>query len=201
MLLMILLVACAGIAGIYRQTEGFTVLTTEAARRADVIRHPRTLPDAILRDQSGITTTLRHDLSRDGRLTVVNFMYTQCFTICLAMGSELERLQAALKSRGLTDTVRLLSISFDPSDAPDRLARYAQSMHADAADWRFVAVPDATRRKALLDAFGIVVVPAPMGQFEHNAAYHLVSPDGRLLRIIDIGDPEALLAYVMRAIP
>lgn len=201
MLLMVLLVACAGVAGIYRQTEGFTVLTTEAARRASVMRHPRALPDASLQGQDGFATTLLHSLQSDGRLAVVNFMYTRCFSICLAMGAELQQLQAAIERQGLKDAVRVLSISFDPADTPQQLARYARSMRADASVWRFAAVPDAAQRKALLEAFGIVVVPAPMGQFEHNAAYHVVSPDGRLLRIVDLAETAAVLDYVSRRMP
>lgn len=201
MLLMVLLVACAGVAGIYRQTEGFTVFTTEAARRASVMRYPRALPDASLQGQDGLATTLLHSLQSDGRLAVVNFMYTRCFSICLAMGAELQQLQAAIERQGLKDAVRVLSISFDPADTPQQLARYARSMRADASVWRFAAAPDAAQRKALLEAFGIVVVPAPMGQFEHNAAYHVVSPDGRLLRIVDLAETAAVLDYVSRRMP
>src|SRR5690606_16239646 len=107
-LLMVLLVSGLGVLGIYRQTDGFTVLTTEAARRADVVRHPRALPDVLLQGEDGVSTTLRHRLQSDGRLTVVNFMYTRCFSICVAMGSELQQLQAAIKGQGLESTVRVL---------------------------------------------------------------------------------------------
>ena len=37
----------------------------------------------------------------------------------------------------------------------------------------------------MLDAFGIMVVPAPLGEFEHNAALHVVTSDGQLIQIID----------------
>src|SRR3546814_924808 len=94
------------------------------------------------------------------------------------------------------DKVYLLSISFDPADTPAQLARYAQSMHADASLWQFAVMPDAAQRTAVLDAFGIMVVPAPMKQFVHNAAYHLVAPDGRLQRIVDLGSAGLLLDYV-----
>ena len=67
----------------------------------------------------------------------------------------------------------VISISFDDTDTPDRLARYDATMKADPAIWRTAVVSDAVARQALLDAFGIVVIPAPMGQFEHNAAYHV----------------------------
>ncbi|WP_202796172.1 SCO family protein [Pusillimonas sp. T7-7] len=196
MLLMVLLVACVGAGAIYLQTDGFSVLTTEAARRADVMRHPRSLPDAVLQTADGRATALRQGLRRDGRVAVVSFMYTRCFSICLAMGSELQQLQTSIVRRGMQDKVYLLSISFDPADTPAQLARYAQSMHADASLWQFAVMPDAAQRTAVLDAFGIMVVPAPMKQFVHNAAYHLVAPDGRLQRIVDLGSAGLLLDYV-----
>ncbi|NYT58998.1 SCO family protein [Alcaligenaceae bacterium] len=196
MLLMVLLVAGAGTGIIYLQTDGFTVLTTEQARRADVLRDPRSLPDAVLQTADGRATTLRQGLSSDGRVAVVNFMYTRCFSVCLAMGSELQQLQALIVRRGLQDKVYLLSISFDPADKPAQLASYAQSMSADPSVWQFAGMPDAAQRTAVLDAFDIVVVPAPMKQFVHNAAYHLVTPDGRLQRIVDLGNAERLLDYV-----
>lgn len=196
-LLMVLLVACTGAAAIYMKTDGFTVLTTEAARRIDVIRHPRSLPDAVLRTADGQATTLLQGLRSDGRVAVVSFMYTRCFSICLAMGSELQQLQESIKQRGMKDKVYLLSISFDPADNPGQLARYAQSMRADASLWQFAVMPDEAQRTAVLNAFGIMVVPAPMKQFVHNAAFHLVTPDGHLRRIVDLGKAELLLDYVL----
>src|SRR5690606_9469735 len=118
-------------------------------------------------------------------------------SLCLAMGSEFQQLQAAILRRGLQDQVYLLSISFDPTDTPAQLARYAQSMGAERSLWQFAGMPDAVQRLALLDAFGIVVVPAPMKQFVHNAAYHLVTADGRLRRIVDLGNVELLLDHAV----
>ena len=56
-------------------------------------------------------------------------------------------------------------------------------------------VPDAAERAGLLAAFGIVVVPDGRGDFVHNAAIHVVEPDGRLRlsqrRFTNLGDPAA----------
>lgn len=191
----VLLVCLLSLVAIGRQTEGFTVLTTEAARRADIARHPRMLPPAVLQSSAGATSTVRGALASDGRVAIVNFMYTRCPSICLVMGSEFQQLQDAIRRQGLEDSIRMLSLSFDAADTPEDLARYAKSMKADGKIWEFASIPDGAERKALLDAFGIVVVEAPMGQFEHNAAYHVVASDGRLLRIADMGDATGLLEY------
>lgn len=196
--LAILLVCGLGLGAMYAQTDGFTVVTTESARRADVLRHPRAVPDAPLRTGNGaVGTSLLQALRTDGRVAIVNFMYTRCFSICLAMGSQFQQLQADIRRQGLGDKVRLLSISFDQADTPELLSRYQQRMQADTAIWNSVAVTDSGSKAILLATFGIVVVPAELGQYEHNAAYHLVTPDGRLVRIVDIDDAQSLLDHAM----
>lgn len=189
----LLLVCLLGVGAIYAQTDGFSVVTSESARRLSVERHPRPVPDAALVLDSGATAPLLNWLRDDGRIAIVDFIYTRCISICLAMGSEFQQLQAALRRRGLADRVRLLSISFDPADTADDLARYARGMHADPSLWQFVGVADERQRRALLAAFGIVVVPAPLGQFVHNAALHVVTADGRLAHVIDYDDADQAL--------
>lgn len=189
----LLLVCILGVGALYAQTDGFTVVTTEAARRDSVARHPRALPDAALTFASGRRDGLLDALRTDGRITIVNFIYTRCVSLCLVMGSEFQQMQAAIVQHGLEHRVRLLSISFDPADTPDELAVYARSQHADPQVWQFARVADSPGRRALLAAFGIVVVPAPLGQYVHNAAYHIVAPDGRLTRIVDYNEPQSVL--------
>lgn len=198
MLIAVLLACLMGVGALYAQTDGFSVLTSEAARRADIQRHPRPVPDAMLVSADDDHTELLQALRADGRVTIVNFMYTRCFSICLAMGSELQQLQGELKSLGLDDRVRVLSLSFDPADTPDYLARYQSSQRANPHIWSFATLTDAAQRQAVLKAFGIIVVPAPFGQFEHNAAYHVVTPDGKLVQIVDIGTTDALLTWLER---
>jgi len=50
-------------------------------------------------------------------------------------------------------------------------------------------------RRQLLDSFGIMVVPAPGGEFEHNAALHVVSPQGQLLRILGLDEGAQALSF------
>ncbi|PLC52703.1 SCO family protein [Pollutimonas nitritireducens] len=196
----ILVVCVLGLGAIHRQTDGFTILTTEAARRADILRSPRAIPDATLRLSSGATTSLLHDLRSDGRIAIVNFMYTQCFSVCLAMGTQLQQLQDAIQRRGLGEKVRLLSLSFDGADTAGLLRQYEQGMRSDPAVWQSMAIEKSAQRQALLNAFGIVVVPAPLGQYEHNAAFHILTPEGRLVRVMDLDNTESLLEHaVIRA--
>ena len=192
--LALVLALTAGLGGLYGLTDGFTVLTAEAARRQDVAMRPRDIPAAQLLAGDGRTVDLRQDLRRDGRVAIVNFFYTRCLSLCLAQGSLTERLQHAITARGLQDRIRLISLSFDPRDRASDLARYAVRMGADAGVWQFLSFVQPAQQEGVLALFGITVVPAPLGEFEHNAAFHVVTPDGRLARVLDLDGPAQALA-------
>ncbi|MEO6960041.1 MAG: SCO family protein [Burkholderiaceae bacterium] len=197
LLLAILLVSALGVGALYAQTDGFTVVTTESARRISIADHPKRIPDTTLSFANGTRDGILHDLRSDGRVAIVNFIYTRCTSVCLAMGSELQQMQNLIREHGLTEKIRLISISFDPADTSGQLARYAQAMRADPAIWGFAGIPAAHERDALLNTFGIIRVAAPFGQFEHNAAYHVVTANGFLARIVDYAEPRAALEFAV----
>ncbi|HEY0844438.1 MAG TPA: SCO family protein [Noviherbaspirillum sp.] len=181
-------------AATYEVTEGFRVLTTESARRMSVAATPRAVPDATLEFASGDRRSLSEALRTDGRVTIVSFIYTRCTAICSAIGTEFQQLQEEIRAKGLDKHVRLLSISFDPRDDAPQLAAYAQRMYASQTTWHFASIPDDAQRRQVLDMFGITVIPAPLGEFQHNGAFHIVSPDGFLTGIVDYEAPAAALA-------
>lgn len=198
----LVLALAAGIGVLYGLTDGFTVLTAEAARRQAIAAHPRDIPAAVrVLDGAGRLESLDRNLRDDGRVAIVNFFYTRCIALCLAQGSLTEQLQRAIEAEGLQDKLRLISLSFDPRDRANDLSRYAVRMGADAGVWQFLTLTDAAQRSALLDMFGIMVVPAPLGEFEHNAAFHVVTPDGRLVRIVDLDDPGWALKAAKALLP
>ncbi|NMM36945.1 MAG: SCO family protein [Glaciimonas sp.] len=201
MLAVLLLVLGFGIGAFYQVTDGFRVVTSEQSRRLSIAERPRLIPDTVIRFETGATASLVQALRSDGRTTIVNFIYTRCNTVCSVMGNEFQQLQQTIHANGLEHRIRLLSISFDPRDTPEQLARYAQRMHAQADVWQFSSVPDARQRQSLLAAFGIMVIPAPWDEFVHNAAYHVVTPNALLSQIFDIGQPDALLAQVALHLP
>lgn len=191
--LTLLLALLVGIGALYSLTDGFTVVTAESARRQEVALNPRALQDAQIINGHGRVSSLRSELQADGRVAIVNFFYTRCISLCLAQGYVTQRLQAAIEAEGLDSQLRLLSISFDPRDHGPDLSRYGSGMHADPAVWQFRAFEQPRQGAALLKQFGIIVVPAVLGDFEHNAALHVVTPDGRLARIVDIDEPGLAL--------
>lgn len=192
-ILALVLALAAGVGSLYGLTDGFTVLTTEAARRQDVARSPRAIPAVSVLAGEDRVLDLRRDLRRDGRVAIVNFFYTRCLSLCLAQGSLTERLQQAIEASGLQHRIRLISISFDPRDRAPDLSRYAARMGADPAVWQFMSFAEPAQRDAALALFGITVVPAPLGEFEHNAAFHIVTADGRLARVLNLDEPGLAL--------
>jgi protein SCO1/2 len=184
-------IAFAALAATWTATSGFRVLTSEAARRLDVARQPLTLPSARLADGRELAAAIRDD----GRVVLVDFIYTQCESLCTALGTDYQQLQREIQRRGLGDRVRLLSLSFDPDrDDAATLARHQARLRADPALWQAFTVPDPAQRARLLAAFGIVVVPDGRGDFVHNAAIHVVDSQGRLRGIHDLGRWRSALA-------
>lgn len=72
----------------------------------------------------------------EDHVTVVNFFFTTCPTICPDMTSELLRVQGNFPDNA---PVRILSISIDPAyDRPEVLASYANLHGARENQWNFV---------------------------------------------------------------
>lgn len=189
-----LAVLLAGLAAIHQATAGGTAFTTETLRRSAVAQAPAEVPDFRVIDAQGREQSLRGVLADGGRVWIVDFVYTRCQTLCLALGTVFQQLQAELLAQGLQDRVGLLSISFDPvHDRPPALADYARRMRMAGGVWELHSLAEPNDRRRLLDSFGIMVVPAPLGEYEHNAALHLVTADGRLVRILGLDEgPRAL---------
>lgn len=191
-----LIVGAAGGGLLALGTGGFRVFTSEQARRNAVERAPRALPNIALEDQDG---RLFHLAEYHGRPVAVSFMYTGCRSVCPLASQGFERLDRAEWSRSSAGDGRLqlISVSFDPRDTPDHLREYASLYRADGRGWRFARVRKTRDLGLLLRSFGVVVIPAPGGDFQHNAAVHLVDADGRLARVLD---PDAAPDQVDRAL-
>lgn len=188
-----------GLAALWQATMGFRVLATEEGRRLAIAEAPLALP-AVELALGGRRVALPSLLAEDGRVAVVTFFYARCNAVCSVQGSELQQMQREILARGLQGKLRLLTISFDPRDTAQDLAHYAQRMRAEAAVWQFAAVPDAGQRRALLEQVGIVVLPAELGEFQHNAAFHVVTRDGRMRRVVDYEQPDQALRAALEVL-
>ena len=181
-------------------THDFQVWTAEGARRLEVAQRPVAAPMVLVQGPVGPPQLLRSLLADGQTVTIVDFIYTRCQTVCLALGSTYQQMQDSLQLARQTDAaarrVQLMSISFDSQrDDPQALARYASRLSADAAIWRMVRVPAPEDLARLLASFQVVVVGSSNGDFEHNAALLVIDTHGRLVRIFDYADQQLALDY------
>ncbi|HQR03656.1 MAG: SCO family protein [Proteobacteria bacterium] len=193
--LLSVLLLLGGYASAHWLTRDFQVWTDEGARRLEVALHPLPAPAVVVQGPGVAAHDLPALLSEGGGVTLADFFYTRCQTVCLSLGSSFQQLQAALRDRP-NPGVRLLSISFDGAhDDPAALRAYARSLRADPSVWRFVRVPDEQQQETLLRRLGVVVVPDDRGDYEHNAALLVFDAHARLVRIFDLAEQQLALDY------
>lgn len=183
-----------GIWATWAITGGFELLTTEQARRLDISRKQPAVPEVRLIDQSGRAFRFGEWVREKNKLLIVDFIYTNCQTLCRSLGTEFQQLQRSIVERGLQGRVHLLSVSFDPvHDSPAVLQQYAGHMQAQPDVWTFATVGDARELDALLRTFGVIVIPDRQGGYQHNAALIRVAPSGRLVSVTDSDSSDSLL--------
>lgn len=179
-----LVLGAAGGALFWCGTDGFRAFTSEQARRNAIARAPREIPRVTLQDQHGRAFSLAE---YSGRRLAVDFIYTQCASVCPLLSAGFQRLDREQRAAIQDERLALLSITFDPRDTPERLREYSARWGADGEEWRFARVRDTMALMELLRTFDVVVIPDGRGDFQHNAAVHLVDANGRLARVMDAG--------------
>lgn len=182
-------------------THDFQVWTDEGARRLEVAKRPVPAPDvpveitglADLSDSISLAQLLT------GKVTVVDFFYTRCQTVCLSLAGGFAQMQEELSASDSNNDglgVQLLSISFDGShDDMKQLNKYAGIMDADKHIWRFARTTTPDAESLLLRSLGVVVIPDGSGDYEHNAALLIFDSQGRMVRIFDLAEQTLALNY------
>jgi protein SCO1/2 len=123
-----------------------------------------------------------------GKVLLVSFIFTTCNGTCPATTHRMEKVQEALRKKGLLadDRVRLLSITLDPArDTPPVLRRYMQLYDVDRASWSFLTGPKDQVARTIA-AWGMWVKPAANGQLDHPSRIFLVDSRGRAREIYDL---------------
>lgn len=188
-------IAVAGYSILAAGTDDFSALTTETARRVEIRNHPVPLPDVVLETQTGTHISFA---GLRGRWLVIDFIYARCPTLCLTLGTDFSRLQKRLAEPIAQNEVTLLSISFDPAfDTPAELASYLERSNDNGHGWFAARPTDAADLRELIQRFGVTVIPDTFGGYTHNAAIYIVNPQGRLVEITDLGDPDRVAQMVL----
>lgn len=157
-----------------RRTEDF-----DFPRSADELKPGQLVPDFTLTDQTGRPFNFR---SLQGRVTLVNFLYTRCPLpeVCPRLAASFASLQRRFAA-SIPDGLAFVSITLDPTfDTPEVLARYASSVKARAGSWLFLTgdtTPVAKR-------FGLAHW-AEEGVIIHNSQTALIDREGRLVAMVE----------------
>lgn len=112
------------------------------------------IPDVEVLDQHGNALHFYSDLIK-GKTVAINFIFTNCTTICPPLAATFARLQKEMGDK-IGKDVHLISISVDPlTDTPERLKAWGAKFKAGAG-WTFVTGEKQEMDK-LLNALGAAV--------------------------------------------
>lgn len=122
-----------------------------------------------------------------GKVTVANFIFTSCPTICPVIVERTRALQPKLRALGGAErAVQIVSFTVDPeTDTPTELRIYAEEHGADPSLWAFVTGDTAVIARTAEAGFKVAVGPReqkPGGRYDilHASHYALVDAQGEL---------------------
>lgn len=144
----------------------------------------KAISDFTLENIDGTTYTFSES---NGKVRLVEFIFTNCPDICPATTYNMSKLQEQLKAENLFgNKVEFLTITFDPEyDTPEVMQEYAEKFNADQSGWKFLR-GDAAATEAVTKDFGMAVmklpdVNSPSGySITHTARMFLVDGDGNM---------------------
>ncbi len=177
----------------YIGTDGSQAWTAESARRLKVESSPIILPSLSLIDHRGSEQLFFSDQKPSIKPTLIfmEFIYTTCPTICLAMGAEFSWLQSLIATKQQLGKISLLSISFDPKDQSPQLASYLARFAAKPSIWLAAKFSSDRQLKEVMNILGAIAIPEENFGFVHNAAIYVVN-NGAVVAILDHDDHEGI---------
>jgi cytochrome oxidase Cu insertion factor (SCO1/SenC/PrrC family) len=132
-----------------RPAEAAVKETPTSPNRAKMV-----IPDVNVLDQHGNALHFYSDLIK-GKTVAINFIFTNCTTICPPLAATFARLQREMGDK-IGNEVHLISISVDPlTDTPERLKAWGAKFKAGPG-WTFVTAEKQEMDK-LLNALGAAV--------------------------------------------
>lgn len=139
-----------------------------------------TLPSFKLTDQNGKPFTLKQ---MKGQVTIVNFFFTRCPSICPVLTRAMKTLQDRFTKHKLP--IRLVSISVDSKyDNPKRLLAYANKWGADLKRWTFVTGSAKDIKELAVKGFRTAMSrPNKIASFDditHSSRLILIDAKGRI---------------------
>jgi protein SCO1/2 len=123
----------------------------------------------------------------EGKVWIVDFIYTNCPGPCPRMTSQMHRVEQQVKS---DQDVELLSISVDPDrDTPAVLNAFAKRFGGPTPHWRFLTGSPAAVHLLAHDVFKVGDVISTM---DHSTKFMLVDKRGQLRGYYSTFDEDGL---------
>ncbi|MEH7224866.1 SCO family protein [Bacillus sp. JJ1566] len=190
----ILFALVAGLSLLWIGTDGLRAFTAEKARILDLEREQPKLPSATLIDSNSNNFHLQE---LEGKYTLFTFMYTSCGDVCPVLERNFAEIYENIPEDVLGKKVVLVSISFDPDhDTPTVLKSYSDHFGADGDRWKMATIQDEQELQDVLDTLEVIVIPNEYGGYEHNSAFYVVNPEGKLTNIFDYQQPQTVVEYL-----
>ena len=153
-LVLLMLTAIEGAAQSQPEPSAKASCHSSASDDAKPARNKMSIPDVAVLDQHGNALHFYSDLIKD-KTVAINFIFTNCTTICPPLAATFARLQKEMGDR-IGKDVHLISISVDPvTDTPERLKAWGAKFKAGPG-WTFVTGEKQEMDK-LLNALGAAV--------------------------------------------
>jgi len=136
------------------------------------------------------------DAVLDGKVTVAEYFFTTCGSICPIMNKQMQRIQAAYKGNS---GVAILSFTVDPAhDQPEQLKQYAQDHGYSPGQWHFIT-GNKKELYALARTSFFVLKPAEAenlgdagNDFIHTNNFVLIDQDRHIRGYYDGTNPKAV---------
>lgn len=116
----------------------------------------------------------------EGKITIVDFIFTSCPSICPIMSNEMERVQDAFRNE---ENVQIYSISIDPDyDTPAVLGDYSKKYNASPDKWHFLNGPKEQTYDLVRCGFALPIADGydNPDDFVHSDKFVLVDGHGRI---------------------
>jgi protein SCO1 len=167
----------------YVGTNGFQAFTAESARVYRLLEEKPSFPSVTLEDSMNRVYPFKQF---KGKYVFLTFIYTSCTDVCPQLEMNLAEVYQQVPKELLGEEIIFLSISFDPErDDPATLEKYQHFFNSDGETWRMARITDENELNALLEEFGVIVIPDGDGGFSHNSAFYFVGRNGELLEVMD----------------
>lgn len=142
------------------------------------------IEDFSFTNQMNETITLS---SLKGKVSVANFIFTNCVDVCPPMTANMAKLQKLVKDEEITG-VNFISFSVDPEmDTPEILYDFAEKFGADQSNWHFLTgYSQETIEKFALNSFKALVQNNPNSdQVAHGTSFYLIDQEGNMIKYYD----------------